>query len=82
CVVYQGETHLFPLPVCGLMTDKSFEQANEDMVSLQKAIAATGAQSTAFMTLSFMGLTVIPHLKITPRGLFDGDAFGDVTITW
>lgn len=82
CVVYQGETHLFPLPVCGLMTDKSFEQANEDMASLQKAIAATGAQSTAFVTLSFMGLTVIPHLKITPRGLFDGDAFSDVTITW
>ena len=82
CVVFQGKTNLFPLPVCGLMTDKPFEEANEEMTSLQKAVSATGAKPTAFMTLSFMGLTVIPHLKITPRGLFDGDSFCDVKISW
>jgi adenine deaminase len=28
-----------------------------------------------FMTLSFMALLVIPHLKLSDKGLFDGDAF-------
>jgi adenine deaminase len=28
-----------------------------------------------FMTLSFMALLVIPHLKLSDQGLFDGDAF-------
>jgi adenine deaminase len=28
-----------------------------------------------FMTLSFMALLVIPHLKLSDKGLFDGDRF-------
>jgi adenine deaminase len=28
-----------------------------------------------FMTLSFMALLVIPHLKLSDKGLFDGDSF-------
>ena len=28
-----------------------------------------------FMTLSFMALLVIPHLKLSDKGLFDGDGF-------
>ena len=31
--------------------------------------------SAPFMTMSFMSLSVIPHLKITPSGLFDVDTF-------
>jgi adenine deaminase len=31
-----------------------------------------------FMTLSFMALLVIPHLKLSDKGLFDGDAFAFV----
>jgi adenine deaminase len=31
--------------------------------------------SAPFMTLSFMALLVIPHLKLSDLGLFDGDAF-------
>jgi adenine deaminase len=33
-----------------------------------------------FMTLSFMALLVIPSLKLSDRGLFDGDAFEFVTL--
>ena len=31
--------------------------------------------SAPFMTLSFMALLVIPHLKLSDKGLFDGDTF-------
>ena len=31
--------------------------------------------SAPFMTLSFMALLVIPHLKLSDKGLFDGDLF-------
>jgi adenine deaminase len=31
--------------------------------------------AAAFMTLSFMALLVIPHLKLSDKGLFDGDTF-------
>jgi adenine deaminase len=31
-----------------------------------------------FMTLSFMALLVIPHLKLSDKGLFDGDSFSFV----
>jgi adenine deaminase len=31
--------------------------------------------SSPFMTLSFMALLVIPHLKLSDKGLFDGDSF-------
>ena len=37
------------------------------------ALGWTGA--TPFLTLSFLGLSVIPHLKITDRGLVDVDRF-------
>ena len=34
--------------------------------------------SAPFMTLSFMALLVIPHLKLSDMGLFDGDSFSFV----
>jgi len=39
-----------------------------------------GAIDNPFMYLSFLALTVIPHLRVTPRGVFDGDAFADVPL--
>jgi adenine deaminase len=50
------------------------------MSVLNEALEKTGADKKAFMSLSFMALTVVPHLKITPRGLFDGDSFSDTDI--
>jgi adenine deaminase len=38
-----------------------------------KALGST--LSSPFMTLSFMALLVIPHLKLSDKGLFDGDEF-------
>ncbi|MDO5846383.1 MAG: adenine deaminase C-terminal domain-containing protein, partial [Methanocorpusculum sp.] len=79
-VVIGDRVTILPLPCCGIMTYKPFEKVCYDMEILQTELARTGAVETAFMCLSFMALTVVPHLKITPRGLFDGDLFADVPL--
>jgi adenine deaminase len=65
-----------PLPVAGLLADAPLA----DVVARSRAcneaaheLGWTGA--TPFLTLSFLALSVIPHLKITDRGLVDVDRF-------
>ena len=80
-VVCDGITTVLPLPCGGLMTPLPYEDLIIRMDELAIAgLQATGAPPSAFMNLSFLSLTVIPHLRITPRGLFDGDTFKDVPI--
>lgn len=64
------------LPVGGLMsTDDGYKVANE-YAAIDGAAKALGSTLSApFMTLSFMALLVIPHLKLSDLGLFDGDRF-------
>lgn len=67
---------ILPLPVAGLMsTDDGYAvaQAYTRLDALAKAMGST--LSAPFMTLSFMGLLVIPHLKLSDMGVFDGDSF-------
>lgn len=64
------------LPVAGLMsTDDGYKvaEAYSSIDTMAKQIGSTLA--APYMTLSFMGLLVIPHLKLSDMGLFDGDAF-------
>jgi adenine deaminase len=75
--VNDKEVHLLPLPVAGLMsTDNGYKVAEAytrlDEFS-KKVLGSTLA--SPFMTLSFMALLVIPHLKLSDKGLFDGDRF-------
>ncbi|HJJ83336.1 MAG TPA: adenine deaminase, partial [Methanocorpusculum sp.] len=79
-VVIGDETTVLSLPAGGLMTFKPYEEVLDEMAVLNEALEKTGADKKAFMSLSFMALTVVPHLKITPRGLFDGDSFSDTDI--
>ncbi|HJJ28247.1 MAG TPA: adenine deaminase [Methanocorpusculum sp.] len=79
-VVVDGKTTILPLDIAGLMSSLPADEVCENLGVLAKELAKTGAQPNAFMSLSFMCLTVIPHLKITPRGLFDGDTFSDTDI--
>jgi adenine deaminase len=75
CVSTTDET-ILALPVAGLMS-------NEDGYEVAKAYTAIDAKakklgltlSAPFMTLSFMALLVIPHLKLSDKGLFDGAEF-------
>lgn len=65
-----------PLPVAGLMSDKDgFEVARQynKLDSLAKGLGSK--LKDAFMTLSFMALLVIPKIKLSDKGLFDGERF-------
>jgi len=65
-----------PLPVAGLMSAEDGYKVAELYSLIDKAAKDAGSQlSSPFMTLSFMALLVIPHLKLSDKGLFDGDAF-------
>jgi adenine deaminase len=66
-----------PLPIGGLMSERPFEEVAALHEALRGATAALGGKIIAnpFMYLSFLALPVIPHLKVTDRGLFDVDRF-------
>lgn len=71
-----GETARLPLPVAGLMSaDDGDEVAARYAALTAKARALGSPLRSPFMTLSFMALLVIPELKLSDRGLFDGRRF-------
>ncbi|MFY7794541.1 MAG: adenine deaminase [Chitinophagaceae bacterium] len=75
CVDGESE-EVLPLPVGGLMsTDDGYAVAAAYTRIDQMAKEAGSTLASPFMTLSFMSLLVIPSLKLSDLGLFDGDAF-------
>jgi len=65
-----------PLPVAGLMATGTCQEVGETYAKLDKQVKAWGSHLRApYMTLSFMALLVIPALKLSDRGLFDGAKF-------
>jgi adenine deaminase len=67
---------VLPLPVAGLMSAEDGYVVAEKYASIDKAAKELGSVLSApYMTLSFMALLVIPHLKLSDLGLFDGDEF-------
>jgi adenine deaminase len=77
-VVVDGEHVLaqLPLPVAGLLSEAPIEEvrANYDIL-IQKAHDLGNTMSDPFMAMSFMGLEVIPKLKLTDKGLVDVEQF-------
>lgn len=72
-----------PLPIGGLMTDKSGKWVDEKLTDMhEKAHRELGISGDVepVMTLCFMSLPVIPEIKITDRGLFDVTKFDFVDI--
>jgi len=64
------------LPVAGLMSTHDGYQVADAYTALDNMAKELGSTlSSPFMTLSFMALLVIPHLKLSDMGLFDGDNF-------
>lgn len=67
---------VLPLPVAGLMATGTCEEVGRAYGKLDKLVKAWGSPLRApYMTLSFMALLVIPALKLSDRGLFDGAKF-------
>ncbi len=64
------------LPVAGLMSTHDGYRIAEAYTAIDQMAKDLGSTLQApFMTLSFMALLVIPHLKLSDMGLFDGDRF-------
>ena len=66
-----------PLEIAGLMTDADIDYVNGKIDSLKQAAYSLGVNKNIdpFMTLSFVSLPVIPHIKLTTLGVVDVDKF-------
>jgi adenine deaminase len=75
--VCEGEKcDVLKLSVGGIMSSEDVYQVSEKYKMLQKKAKEMGSKLKApFMTLSFMALLVIPELKLSDKGLFDGVKF-------
>lgn len=72
----EGNVSDMPLPVAGLMsTNNAYEVADAYKFVDRKAKELGTTLHAPFMTLSFMALLVIPALKLSDKGLFDGGSF-------
>lgn len=76
CRTGAGEELVLPLPFGGLMADRPAIGVAADLARLHQAARTLGCHlANPFATLSFLGLSVIPSLKLTDQGLVDVDAF-------
>jgi adenine deaminase len=75
-VVAKNIQHVLPLPVAGLMSAALAEEVAAAYTEVHLAAKGLGSElKSPFMTLSFMALLVIPQLKLSDKGLFDGSTF-------
>ncbi len=75
-VADRGQINSLPLPVAGIMSDQPVGNIASEYQNLSEKVKSKGCKISApFMTLSFMALLVIPDLKLSDKGLFDGKKF-------
>ncbi len=80
-VVSDDGAEILKLPVAGIMSDLPVTAMAARYEKLSETVKALGSRLDApFMTLSFMALLVIPKLKMSDRGLFDGIAFRHIPL--
>ncbi len=80
-VVSDEETGILKLPVAGIMSDMPVTAMAQRYERLTETVKSLGCRLDApYMTLSFMALLVIPELKLSDKGLFDGLAFRHVPL--
>ena len=76
CAVNASEEKIVSLPVAGIMSDLSAEEIGKSYAELDNMAKQMGSKLSApYMSLSFMALLVIPSLKLSDKGLFDGTSF-------
>ena len=72
----KGQKNILKLPIAGIMSDRDgYEIAKEYSAIDQFAKQLGCTLASPFMSLSFMALLVIPNLKLSDLGLFDGEKF-------
>jgi adenine deaminase len=71
-----SEELLLELPIAGIMTNQPAEEVAEAYIKLDTRAKQLGSKLRApYMSLSFMALLVIPQLKLSDKGLFNGNVF-------
>ena len=76
CAINAYEEKIVSLPVAGIMSDLSAEEIGKSYAELDQMAKEMGSKLSApYMSLSFMALLVIPSLKLSDKGLFDGTSF-------
>ena len=72
----EEDVDVLPLPVAGIMTAEKGNSVAKQYKDLDRRVKQAGSSlSSPYMTLSFMALLVIPSLKLSDQGLFDGEKF-------
>jgi len=67
---------ILKLPVAGLMSTESGEEVAAQYTRLKQGANALGSElESCYMALSFLALSVIPRIKLTDQGLFNGEKF-------
>ncbi len=75
-VVSEDFNDSLALPIAGLMSNEDAFAVAEKLDVLHRMASALGCKlDSPFMTMAFMALLVIPSIKISDKGLFDGDNF-------
>jgi len=70
-----GKTVSLPLPIAGLMSDGELSEVGKQYENLQETARRMGSKlKNPFGTLSFIGVTSIPEIRITVKGIFDVNA--------
>ncbi len=76
-----SDKQVLPLPIAGLMATGSCGEVADAYAKLDRTTKDMGSSLRApYMTLSFMALLVIPSLKLSDKGLFDGENFEFTTV--
>jgi adenine deaminase len=76
CAVTSSKEKIVSLPVAGIMSDKPAKEIGNAYAALDNMAKEMGSTLKApYMSLSFMALLVIPSLKLSDKGLFDGNNF-------
>lgn len=79
--VRNGEEKILPLPVGGIMSNEDGYEIAAAYTAIDSMAKEMGSKlNSPFMTLSFMALLVIPDLKLSDKGLFDGQRFAFVDL--
>lgn len=82
-VAENGKINVLPLPVAGIMSNEDAYFVADKYSEINKTAKSLGTNLAApFMTLSFMALLVIPSLKLSDKGLFDGNTFKFVDLSF
>ena len=76
CAINETTEKVVALPIAGIMSDQPAEIIGKSYAELDAMAKKMGSTLRApFMSLSFMALLVIPSLKLSDQGLFDGTTF-------